>query len=1038
MAEPRVRIGIEPSSDQAAVVRQFLESKRALQGLGEELSKARARASELAVAMKASGDARSVRAFEQARTEAQRLKQAYAEQQVAIANNRRALAASGIDISRLSAEYGRLKTAAERAAQAQQQAAKAAQGADFQKAAAGVQAQFARLGRAAAGLFAVTLVIDYAKQLAGVADQYQQISARIRLATGATGDYVAAQREVLAIAQRQGVALSTVAQLYTRVSNALRSSGTSQAEVLAVTEDVGRALRISGASGQEAASAMLQFSQALGAGVLRGEELNAILEAAPRLAQAIADGLAVPVGQLKQLGADGVLTSELVAKALRSQSQLLEQESRALPDTIPQAWERLGNAVQRTVGELDKALGVTPAIARAITALADSASRSVGPVDELAERIAALRKEREALERSAGSGSARAAVSPLDGLATEYTRVAQAYEDLQRRLQVARQRAARPTASVGDGVLERRLTRDAEQQLQLLNELRAKLVRESRAGGGTTAAQDLARNQFEAIANRYRDSTQKLKDALEELSASAKKAGIALNSPEFKRAETALRAAFTRGQAPRRTRSPEDLTDERLAVDQAGVEASLRLEEDAIARVRQAYRSAYEDRLIDARQFYAAEGRLQQQALDARITALQRERDATAERALNPAGTEQDRLRAAAAVQRLDADIAVARRERGRVEVEAARASAAAERDLAAALSAVRLQLAETAGTATIEDRRAALQQQNRALIEQLQAAGDTSGLADVNRLIDTTAATQQLEQYERRAQQVIESLRLAEERLRSDIEAGIVTETTAQQQLTAERAKVVPQLQQIYVEMQAVEGAASGAFGPEQINNIERFRQALEQIQRTAVPLRRELLKIGESNLADFFISLGDRATTAGEKLRNFIVGFLRDFQRILAQRFAAQLLASLFTAGAGSAVGAPTGPAPTASNPFLAFASGGAVRGPGTGTSDSIPALLSNGEYVIRADAVRAWGQNFLDWVNRGMPPPMELGSVIPHFADGGPVTAGTGAPVEPNVTVVNVLDPDLVGQYLNTTKGEKAILNILRRNGKALKNL
>lgn len=1035
MAEPRVRIGIEPSSDQAAVVRQFLESKRALQGLGEELSKARARASELAVAMKASGDARSVRAFEQARTEAQRLKQAYAEQQVAIANNRRALAASGIDISRLSAEYGRLKTAAERAAQAQQQAAKAAQGADFQKAAAGVQAQFARLGRVAAGVFAVREVLDYSRQLAGVADQYQQISARIRLATGATGDYVAAQREVLAIAQRQGVALSTVAQLYTRVSNALRSSGTSQAEVLAVTEDVGRALRISGASGQEAASAMLQFSQALGAGVLRGEELNAILEAAPRLAQAIADGLAVPVGQLKQLGADGVLTSELVAKALRSQSRLLEQESRALPDTIPQAWERLRNAVQRTVGELDKALGVTPAIARAITAVANSATLATGPVDELAQRIAALRQEREALERSAGSGAARAAANPLEGLAAEYTRVAQAYEELQRRLQVARQRAARPTASVGDGVLERRLTRDAEQQLQLLNELRAKLVRESRAGGGTTAAQDLARNQFEAIANRYRDSTQKLKDALEELSASAKKAGIALNSPEFKRAETALRAAFTRGQAPRRTRTPEDLTDERLAVDQAGVEASLRLEEDAIARVRQAYRSAYEDRLIDARQFYAAEGRLQQQALDARITALQRERDATAERALNPAGTDQDRLRAAAAVQRLDADIAVARRERGRVEVEAARASAAAERDLAAALSAVRLQLAETAGTATIEDRRAALQQQNRALIEQLQAAGDTSGLADVNRLIDTTAATQQLEQYERRAQQVIESLRLAEEQLRTEVEAGFITEFAAQDKLAAQRAQTVPQLRQIYAEMQAVGNSTDAALGPDQVANIERVRATIDRLNKTSSALKVQFQQIGTSNLADFFVALGDRATTLREKISALLRGIAQDIARLLSQRFAAQIITSLIPTGPGPGAG-PTGPNPFV--PFVRAASGGPVRGPGTGTSDSIPALLSNGEYVIRADAVRAWGQNFLDWVNRGMPPPMELGSVIPHFADGGPVTAGAGAPVEPNVTVVNVLDPDLVGQYLNTTKGEKAILNILRRNGKALKNL
>lgn len=1030
MAEPRVRIGIEPSSDQAAVVRQFLEAKRSLQGLGEELGKARARASELAVAMKASGDARSVRAFQAARAEAQRLKQAYAEQQVAIANSRRQLAAAGIDLSRLSSEYTRLKNAAMQAAKAQQDAAKAGQGADFQKAATSLQSQVVRLGRATAGLFVVAQLIDYTKQLAGLADQYQQISARIRLATGATGDYAAAQREVIAIAQRQGVSLSTVAQLYTRVSNALRNSGTTQAEVLAITEDVGRALRISGASGQEAASAMLQFSQALGAGVLRGEELNAILEAAPRLAQAIADGLAVPVGQLKQLGADGVLTSELVAKALRSQSQLLAQESRALPDTIPQAWERLGNAVQRTVGELDKALGVTPAIARALTAVANSASFAAAPVDELTRRIAALRQEREALEGVAGGAQTRAAVNPLEQLAQEYTRVAQAYEDLQRRLQVARQRAARPGASVGDGVAERRLLRDAEQQRQLLDELRAKLVRDSRAGGGTTAAEDLARNQFDAIANKYRDNAQKLKDALDELSAAARKAGIALNSPQFKAAEAALRKAFERGTA-KRERTPVDLTDERLAVDQAGVEASLRLEEDAIARVRQAYRAAYDDRLIDARQFYAAEGRLQQQALDARIAALQRERDVAAARTINPAGTEQDRLRAAAAVQRLDADIAVARRDRGRVEVESARASAAAERDLAAALSAVRLQLAETAGTATIEDRRDALQRQNRQLIEQLQAAGDTSGLADVNRLIDTTAATQQLEQYERRAQQVIESLRLAEEQLRTEVEAGFITEFAAQDKLAEQRAAIVPQLRQIYAEMVEVQEASEGALGPDQVANLERMRAVIERLGKTSSQLKVQFQQIATSNLADFLVSLGDRATSLREKFSALLRGLAQDIARLLSQRFAAQIITSLIGAGTRTP-GVPVSALP------VAAATGGLITGPGTGTSDSIPALLSNGEYVIRADAVRAWGQNFLDWVNRGMPPPISAASPIPRFADGGPVTAGAGAPVEPNVNIVNVLDPELVGQYLNTTKGERAILNVLRRNGKALKNL
>ena len=1041
MAEPRVRIGIE-AAPSGEVVRQFLESKRALQGLGEELGRARARAGELAKEMRSAGDARSARAFEAARVEARRLKDAFAEQQVATANARRALSASGVDVARLAAEYRRLREAAASAGQAQADQARArvspatVVGPEAARGLEALQSQFARLRTLAVAFFAVTRAAAAVGAITRIADEYNQISARIRLATGATGDFVAAQREVFAIANRQGVALDAVAKLYTRTATALRAAGTSQAEVLAITEDVSRALRISGATGQEAASAMLQFSQALGAGTLRGEELNAILEAAPRLAQAIADGLEVPVAQLKRLGEDGVLTSELVAKALRSQSQLLAQESGALPDTIPQAWERLTNAVQRAVGELDKALGITPAIARGITAIANSASLAAGPVDELAQRIGALRSEREALER-AGTARQAAAVNPLERLAAEYSAAAQKFEETQKRLQAARARAARPTASVGEGVAERNLARQAEQQKQLLDELRGKLVRDSRASGGTTAAQDLAQNQFSAIANRYRDNTQKLKGALDELTASAKKAGIALSSPEFRKAEAAIRKQFA-APAARTPRAAPDLTDERLAVDRAAAEAGVRLEEDAISRVRSAWRAAFDDRLVSARAFYEADGRLQQQALDAKIKGLQEERDLTAARAVNPAGTEQDRLRAAAAVQRLDADIAIARRDRGRVEVEAARAAAAAERDLGRALEGVRLQLAETAGTASLQDRRDALQRQNQALIDQLGAAGDTQGLADVGRLIDTTAASQQLEQYERRAQQVIEGLRLAEERLRSDIEAGIITETSAQKTLTDERAKVVPQLQQIYTEMQALGTATGGALGAEQVNNIERFRQSLEQLQRASIPLRRELTRIGESNLADFFVSLGDRATTLRQKFSALLRGLAADVARLLSQRLAAQLLSSLLASSGGGAGAAGAAAASGAGSPFVqGFATGGPVRGPGTSTSDSIPAMLSAGEYVVRADAVRTWGTQFLDWINRGSAPPVD---VRPRrgFADGGIVSEAPAASLNQSLSIVNVLDPELVGQFLSTSAGERAVLNVLKRNGQALRTV
>ena len=91
---------------------------------------------------------------------------------------------------------------------------------------------------------------------------------------------------------------------------------------MAVTDATARSLQISGAKAQEAASATLQLAQALGAGALRGEEFNAVNEAAPRLMKALADGLGVPVGKLKQLAEQGLLTTDVMTMALQSDTTL--------------------------------------------------------------------------------------------------------------------------------------------------------------------------------------------------------------------------------------------------------------------------------------------------------------------------------------------------------------------------------------------------------------------------------------------------------------------------------------------------------------------------------------------------------------------------------------------------------------------------------------------------------------------------------------------------------------------------------------------
>lgn len=232
-------------------------------------------------------------------------------------------------------------------------------------------ADIAHIGGAAAvlqGLIPSGLIAD----LARAADGVKQLDARLLLATRSRAEMQAVRQEILAIAQASGAAAGDVGQLFARIAQPIRDLGGTSADAVQVTDLVGKALRITGASAQESSSAILQFSQAMGSGVLRGEELNAIMESAPRLAQALADGLGVPIGELRKLGEQGQLTSQQVLRALQSQAGALTSEAASLPATLSIAWNNLGQSVQQTIGEFDRATGTTAALAGGINALAEN------------------------------------------------------------------------------------------------------------------------------------------------------------------------------------------------------------------------------------------------------------------------------------------------------------------------------------------------------------------------------------------------------------------------------------------------------------------------------------------------------------------------------------------------------------------------------------------------------------------------------------------------------------------------------------------
>ena len=121
-----------------------------------------------------------------------------------------------------------------------------------------------------------------------------------------------------------------------------------------------------------------------------------------------------------------------------------------------------------------------------------------------------------------------------------------------------------------------------------------------------------------------------------------------------------------------------------------------------------------------------------------------------------------------------------------------------------------------------------------------------------------------------------------------------------------------------------------------------------------------------------------------------------------------------------------------------FFGFASGGYVTGPGTSTSDSIPARLSHGEYVVNARAVSRLGVSFLNAIN-GLSAGPRLSAGGLAFAAGGLVPEAPAQPAPgPNIRIVNVIDPAMAADYLNSSAGERVVMNLIQRNAASVRNI
>jgi len=226
-----------------------------------------------------------------------------------------------------------------------------------------ISAGAGRVGATLAGIATVATAREFLR----LVDSSKQIEAQLRLATRETGNFAQAQEDVRRIAMASRSGLEETAQLYATFQRNSRELGISQEEAARATETITKAFQVSGATAAEAAGGLRQFLQGIQSGTLRGEELNSVLENAPRLARALADGLNVTIGQLREMGQAGELTGREVINALQGASAQIDAEFRELPITFDQAMQQVENAATITFGAFDRGGAFSEMLANFIT-----------------------------------------------------------------------------------------------------------------------------------------------------------------------------------------------------------------------------------------------------------------------------------------------------------------------------------------------------------------------------------------------------------------------------------------------------------------------------------------------------------------------------------------------------------------------------------------------------------------------------------------------------------------------------------------------
>ncbi|WP_307729633.1 tape measure protein [Proteus mirabilis] len=222
-----------------------------------------------------------------------------------------------------------------------------------------------------------------ASMVASYSEAWTELNNKLSNSVRASESLVDVTQRVFDISQATRSSLDATATLYARLERGTREYNTSAADLAKLTSIINQGFIVSGATAQEAENAIIQLSQGIASGVLRGEEFNSVAEQGSRLMVALADSMGVGIGQLRKMAAEGKLTTDVVVKGLLSQGDAIGKEFAKTTRTMSQAFQEAGN-------NLTKFLGENTTIKSTISAFSDAVITVSKNLDELSSVLTVI------------------------------------------------------------------------------------------------------------------------------------------------------------------------------------------------------------------------------------------------------------------------------------------------------------------------------------------------------------------------------------------------------------------------------------------------------------------------------------------------------------------------------------------------------------------------------------------------------------------------------------------------------------------------